>query len=150
MKFPKIKNQRLSFENIYMELAKSLAFRSTCQRLNVGAVITSSDFRQVLAVGYNGNAAGLPNKCDQHEQGDCGCVHAEANAIINCHAPLTQPKIFFSTFSPCINCAKLMLNLGNLKKLFYCHEFKNKEPLEILKKAGIKTIKMKDLPKTRN
>ena len=50
-------NERPSFESIYMGLAEAMAERSTCSRLKVGAVITSTDYRKVLAVGYNGNAA---------------------------------------------------------------------------------------------
>jgi peptide/nickel transport system substrate-binding protein len=41
---------RPSFERIYMDLAKTLANRSTCKRLHVGTVITSTDYRKVLAI----------------------------------------------------------------------------------------------------
>lgn len=78
---------RPSFPEVYMRLALTLAARSTCRRLCVGTVITSTDYRKVLAVGYNGNAAGLPNTCDREEPGNCGCLHSEENAVINCDAP---------------------------------------------------------------
>ena len=78
---------RPSFQSIYLNLAHTLAQRSTCARLQVGTVITSTDFRKVLAVGYNGNATGLPNCCDRDEPGNCGCLHSEENAVINCDAP---------------------------------------------------------------
>ena len=45
-------------------------------------MITSTDFRKVLAVGYNGNATGLANSCDRDEAGNCGCLHSEENAVI--------------------------------------------------------------------
>ena len=64
-----------------------IARRSTCTRLDVGTVITTTDYRKVLAVGYNGNASGLPNSCDRDEPGNCGCLHSEENAVINCDAP---------------------------------------------------------------
>jgi deoxycytidylate deaminase len=67
---------RPSFERIYMELATSLSGRSTCRRKRVGCVIASPDFRKVLAVGYNGSAAGLDNDCDRFGEkavGNCGC-----------------------------------------------------------------------------
>lgn len=66
-------SERPSFQEIYLQLAATLAKRSTCCRLQVGTVITSEDFRKVLAVGYNGNATGLPNTCDREEPGNCGC-----------------------------------------------------------------------------
>ncbi|MCX6109800.1 MAG: hypothetical protein NTZ90_09400, partial [Proteobacteria bacterium] len=78
---------RPTFPQIYMRLAFALAERSTCKRLKVGTVITSTDFRKVLAVGYNGNATGLPNSCDRDEPGNCGCLHSEENAVINCDSP---------------------------------------------------------------
>ena len=45
------KPERPSFESVYMDFAKAIANRSSCKRLNVGTVITSTDFRKVLAVG---------------------------------------------------------------------------------------------------
>lgn len=65
--------QRVSFEEICMRMAGLLIGRSTCDRLQVGCVIASSDYRKILAWGYNGNASGLPNKCDSDEPGKCGC-----------------------------------------------------------------------------
>jgi len=48
-----------SFDEVYMQFAETIAQRSTCKRLSVGTVITTTDYRKVLAVGYNGNASGL-------------------------------------------------------------------------------------------
>ena len=111
--------QRPSFPEIYIQLAKTLATRATCTRLQVGTVITSTDFRKVLAVGYNGNAAGLPNTCDREEPGNCGCLHSEENAVINCDAPRSTEKIAFVTHLPCVQCAKRLINLGNAKAVYY-------------------------------
>jgi len=55
---------RPTFEQVYMDFAIAISRRSTCKRLQVGAVITTTDFRKVLAIGYNGNASGLPNRCN--------------------------------------------------------------------------------------
>lgn len=87
-----------------MKLALSLAERSTCRRLKVGAVITSPNWRSVYSVGYNGNASGLPNDCDSEEPGKCGCIHAESNAVINCDVPRGMTKVVFTTHLPCTNC----------------------------------------------
>ena len=84
--------ERPSFLEIYMDLAFSLARRSTCKRLHVGTVITTTDYRKVLSVGYNGNASGLANTCDRDEKGNCGCLHSEENAIINCDSPRNTEK----------------------------------------------------------
>ncbi len=128
---------RPSFESIYMSLAGTLAHRSTCVRLQVGTVITSTDYRKVLAVGYNGNATGLPNCCDRDEPGNCGCLHSEENAVINCDAPRTVEKVVFVTHLPCVQCAKRLINLGNVKAVYYQNEYRIKDSLVVLSSVGI-------------
>jgi dCMP deaminase len=129
--------QRPSFQSIYMSLAQTLAKRSTCNRLQVGTVITSTDFRKVLAVGYNGNATGLHNGCDRDEPGNCGCLHSEENAVINCDAPRTIEKFAFVTHLPCVQCAKRLINLGNVKKVFYSEDYRIKDSIQLLNSVGI-------------
>lgn len=120
-----------------MDLAFSLARRSTCKRLHVGTVITSTDFRKVLAVGYNGNATGLPNGCDREEPGNCGCLHSEENAVINCDSPRFLEKLVFVTHMPCAACAKRLINLGNVRKIFYAREYRTRTSLELFAMVGI-------------
>lgn len=120
-----------------MDLAYKLAERSTCKRLKVGTVITSTDFRKVLAVGYNGNATGLHNGCDRDEVGNCGCLHSEENAVINCDAPRMVDKIAFVTHLPCVQCAKRLINLGNVRRVYYSQDYRIRDSLELLKSVGI-------------
>ncbi|MFY7928918.1 MAG: deoxycytidylate deaminase [Oligoflexus sp.] len=133
---------RPSFEEIYMDLAYSLARRSTCVRLNVGTVITSTDFRKVLAVGYNGNATGLPNGCDRDEAGNCGCLHSEENAVINCDSPRFIEKLVFVTHMPCVACAKRLINLGNVKKVFYGQAYRSRDSLALFALVGIEVSEL--------
>lgn len=128
---------RPSFETIYLQLAQILAARSTCSRLQVGTVITSLDYRKVLAVGYNGNATGLTNGCDREEPGNCGCLHSEENAVINCDAPRATEKVVFVTHLPCVQCAKRLINLGNVKKVVYHKEYRLKDSIRVLESVGI-------------
>jgi dCMP deaminase len=137
-----MEKSRPSFEQIYMDLASTLAARSTCARMNVGTVITSTDYRKVLAVGYNGNAAGLPNTCDRHEAGNCGCLHSEENAVINCDSPRSTEKHVFVTHLPCVQCAKRLINLGGVKKVFYRNEYRLTDSIDILKSVGIEVEKL--------
>lgn len=132
---------RPSFSSIYLELAQTLARRSTCKRLQVGTVITTTDYRKVLAVGYNGNATGLSNSCDRDEPGNCGCLHSEENAVINCDAPRFLEKYVFVTHLPCVACAKRLINLGNVKKVFYLHEYRLKDSITLFETVGIQTEK---------
>lgn len=134
--------KRPSFEEIYMQLALTFAERSTCSRLNVGTVITSTDYRKVLAVGYNGNAAGLPNQCDRTEAGNCGCLHSEENAVINCDAPRFVEKYVFVTHLPCVACAKRLINLGGVRKVFYRSAYRSDESLNLLKSVDIEVTQL--------
>ncbi|MGA1238960.1 MAG: deoxycytidylate deaminase [Limisphaerales bacterium] len=129
--------ERPSFEEVYMEFAGLIARRSTCRRAQVGTVITTTDFRHVLAIGYNGNASGLPNTCDSDEPGNCGCLHSEDNAVINCEAPRSLEKYVFVTHAPCATCAKRLVNLGNVKKVFYREQYRCCRGLETLGQCGI-------------
>lgn len=131
------KKIRPSFEEIYMSMACSLSQRSTCHRLNVGTVIASKDFRYVFAVGYNGNATGLPNECDRPTPGNCGCLHAEMNAIINCKTARDVPKVVFNTHIPCEGCAKGLINLGGVEKVYYFKEYRSQVGKDLLQSVGI-------------
>src|SRR6186713_2411732 len=135
---------RPGFEEIYMGLAMELAKRATCKRLQVGTVITSTDYRKVLAVGYNGNATGLHNRCDRSEPGNCGCLHSEENAVINCDAPRSTEKFVFVTHLPCVACAKRLINLGNVKKVFYGEEYRVKDSIQLLQSVGIEVIHLQE------
>lgn len=136
--------ERPSFEQIYLELADTLSKRSTCKRLQVGTVITSTDYRKVLSVGYNGNATGLPNTCDRNEPGNCGCLHSEENAIINCDAPRCIIKIVFVSHLPCNMCAKRLINLGNVVKVIYRVDYRLRESIITLTKANIEIYQLQD------
>lgn len=127
---------RPSFHNINMRIAEMMSERSTCGRtdregrlMRVGCVIASADFRRMLSAGYNGNAAGLPNKCDSSEPGKCGCIHAEANAIVSCAAPRDEPKVVFCTHLPCTACAKLIIQLGGVREVYYRNDYRLKDSL---------------------
>ncbi|MBF0359747.1 MAG: hypothetical protein HQK49_01995 [Oligoflexia bacterium] len=135
--------KRISFEEIYMQLAFNLAKRSTCKRLNVGAVVVSDDYSRVYGIGYNGNAKGMANTCDSDEPGNCGCLHAEDNALLKTNGGAEVPKIMFITHAPCVYCAKRIINKGGIKRVFYAETYRSERGLEILNGAGIETIQIK-------
>src|SRR2546430_858357 len=70
---------RIPLYEVYMRMAEELAKRSTCARLRVGTVVTDQLLENVLAIGYNGNARGLPNRCDSSGPGSGGGIHSEMN-----------------------------------------------------------------------
>jgi len=131
---------RPPFEKIYLELAHMLSERSTCKRLSVGCVVTSIDYTNVYGIGYNGNAKGFKNTCDSDEPGQCGCLHAEENALLKVNIPAYVDKIAFITHQPCAYCAKRLINKGGFRKVYYSNPYRLPEGLEILNQAGIETI----------
>lgn len=131
---------RPSFEDIFMRLAWSLSERATCLRLKVGSVITTTDFQQVLSIGYNGNASGLPNTCDSTEPGNCGDLHAEENAVIKCIAPRNLEKYLFTSVLPCKMCAKRIINLGGITRVYFDNDYRLREGYDILVSSGIEVI----------
>jgi len=135
---------RPSFESIFMGLAFSLARRSTCARLQVGCVIASTDWRKVFGLGYNGGAAGQENACESTEPGQCGHLHAELNAIINCDAPHGTKKILLCTHLPCPMCCKCIVNLRHTERVYFVHGYRATEGAITLQRAGIELVQLKD------
>jgi len=126
---------RIPLEEVYMRMAEQLAKRSTCARSQVGSVITTGDLTQVLGIGYNGNARGLPNTCDSPEPGRCGCLHSEANALIKAGAHVPD-KIMFVTMSPCVMCAKMVVN-SNVRRVYFRTAYREPAGVEVLRQGGV-------------
>jgi dCMP deaminase len=121
-----------------MRMAEELSKRSTCARLQVGTVITDARLENVVAIGYNGNARGFPNECDSPTPGACGCIHSEQNALVKAPGTL-RDKVAFVTASPCVMCAKLMVQ-ANITHLYYREAYRDPAGLEVLEHAGIETV----------
>lgn len=131
---------RPSFDQIYMELARLMARRSTCARAHVGAVVTSFDSQRVLAVGYNGSYRGGPNECDSSTPGNCGCLHAEDNCLLKMDFNDPVEKKIYVTNFPCRSCSKRIVNAG-IKHLIYDQEYRDMSGLTILVHADIRVSK---------
>jgi dCMP deaminase len=123
---------------VYMRMAEELAKRSTCARLQVGTVLTDATLEHVLAIGYNGNVRGFPNRCDSDEAGRCGCIHSEMNALVKSPGEVPD-KVAFVTASPCVMCAKLMVQ-AKVSHLFFRNAYRDPAGLEVLERAGVVTV----------
>ena len=129
---------RIPLYEVYMRMAEELAKRSTCSRLQVGTVVTDARLENVLAIGYNGNARGLPNRCDSTVPGQCGCIHSEVNALIKAPGSV-RDKVVFVTNSPCVMCAKLVINSG-VTHVFYRQAYRDPSGVELLSRAGVEPV----------
>jgi dCMP deaminase len=122
-------------EDIWMEVAVMLSKRSTCERLQIGCVITSLDLRRVFSNGYNGGAAGQENECESLEPGNCGHIHAEVNAMIL--ANTNEDASMFVTTFPCKSCSKLIVNKRTIRSIYYRDEYRNNDARKIIETANI-------------
>jgi dCMP deaminase len=118
------------------------AEQSTCHRLHVGAVIARDG--RIIVSGYNGAARGLAHCGDECYPGGPPCrraVHAEANAIAFAakYGIGTFHTMMVSTDSPCLECARLIINSG-IAEVFYTREYRDTQPLIELQKAGVRTL----------
>ena len=130
--------ERIPLYEVYMRMAEELAKRSTCVRLQVGTVVTDQQLENVLAIGYNGNARGLANRCDSAVPGSCGCIHSEMNALVKAPGNV-RDKVLFVSASPCVMCAKLIINSG-VTHVFYRKAYRDPSGIEVLAGGGVATV----------
>lgn len=135
---------RPRWPDVYLAFAHVLARRSTCSRASVGCVVTSWDHNRVLAIGYNGNYRGGPNTCDTDEPGLCGCLHAEENAIIKLDYNDHSRKRMYNTVSPCLMCAKRIVNAG-IEQVTYSTLYRKTEGIDLLGKNSVEIIYQDDI-----
>ena len=131
---------RPSWDEYFMDIAFTVASRSTCDRAHVGAVLVRD--RRILATGYNGAPAGLPH-CDEvgHLMVDGHCVrtlHAEQNAIIQAalHGINTEGATAYVTHQPCLTCAKMIINAG-IRRVVYAGNYPDDNSRRFLAQAGV-------------
>ncbi len=138
--------ERIDKINYYLDIAETVASRSTCLRKKYGTVIVNND--QIISTGYSGAPRGRKNCCDlgyctkkkllpdeRHGGYDaCRSVHSEQNAIINASRQemlggslylvgyRTENNEYEEGAAPCLMCRKMIINSGI--KLVYVRESK--------------------------
>ncbi len=147
---------RPSWDDYFINIARVVSTRSTCSRLQVGAVIVDSE-NHIISTGYNNAPAGQPH-CDHvcicpwgdddpiDHPGKCPAgkpcavaVHSEANALK--YAP---EQVYFSesgytmycTHSPCSNCVTEILDHG-IGRVVFLNPYRDTAPLDRLRGQGV-------------
>lgn len=119
-------------------MARIWAENSYCIRRQVGALIVKD--KMIISDGYNGTPSGFENICEDPETGLTKpyVLHAEANAITKVARSMesSQGSTLYVTASPCIECAKLIIQAG-IKRVVYCDSYHSKDGLELLERAKI-------------
>jgi dCMP deaminase len=97
--------------HLWRQFARDVAALSTCSRTQVGCLLLSLDGERLLALGYNGGVRGGANVPPEGDVPGTGFwLHAEENALVKSRP--FEPFIAFCTHTPCVRCAKLLLNAG--------------------------------------
>ena len=133
-------------DKYYIKVAQVCAKNSYAIKLKVGAIIVKDG--QIMSDGFNGTPCGFENKCEV--KGIDGTLytlsyvlHAESNAILKCakYGRPTNGSTLYITHSPCIECAKLIIQAG-ISRVVYLEDYKNSDGINLLKKVDIKVEKL--------
>lgn len=137
---------RPTWIDVFREVAQVSAWRSTCPRLSVGAVVFN-EYNRMLTGGYNGAPYGMKHCTDigcWMVDGHCvRAVHAEANAILQAarFGPPIAGASILTTHRPCIRCAEMIVQAG-LSKLYFSSPYTSEESYQqvfgLLELAGVK------------
>ena len=125
--------ERPSWDEYFMNIAKVAATRGNCSRRQVAAVIVRD--HRVISTGYNGTPRGVRTCCDggcprcssNTPSGtglsECLCSHAEENSIVQaaCYGIAVKGATLYTTYSPCLQCAKMIINAGISEVIYYQH-----------------------------
>ena len=146
-------DQRPDWDTYFMGIAKMAALRANCSRRQVAAVIVHD--HRIISTGYNGTPRGVKNcfeggcaRCAGTAPSgasleECICVHAEQNAICQAafHGIRTAGASIYVTLSPCLTCAKMIVNSGIVEVIYdeeYCF---SEQTRALFAEAGVKCRK---------
>lgn len=127
----------------YMRMARIWAENSYCERRKVGALLVKN--KMIISDGYNGTPSGFENNCeDENNQSKPYVLHAEANAISKVARShnSSDGATLYVTASPCIECAKLIIQSG-VKRVIFGEEYRIMDGVDLLKRAGIEVELLK-------
>lgn len=123
----------------YMRMALIWSENSYCERRKVGALLVKNN--RIISDGYNGTPSGFENICEDANNRTMPYVlHAEANAITKVarSSNSSEGATLYVTSSPCIECAKLIIQAG-ITRVVFAEYYRDTEGIELLKRAGIVT-----------
>lgn len=142
-------HERPDWDTYFMDIAHVVARRSNCSRRQVAAIIVKD--RRIISTGYNGTPRGVRNcfeggcpRCAGNapsggDLGECVCSHAEENAITQAayHGIAVNQAILYSTLSPCLLCAKMIINAG-IREVIYEDPYRfTEQTRDLLAEAGV-------------
>ena len=141
---------RVDWDEYFMNIAREVSTRSTCDRKFVGAVVVRD--KTILSTGYNGSIRKMPH-CSEvghlMDHGHCvATIHAEANAILQAakNGVRIDDSTLYTTASPCWHCFKLIANAG-IRRICYGEFYRDERVFPIAKRLGIELVPLDDAKK---
>jgi dCMP deaminase len=147
--------QRPNWDQYFMDIAKVVASRSNCIKRKVAAIIVRD--KRVISTGYNGTPRGIRNcneggcpRCNSlaasgTKLDECLCSHGEENAIVQAsyHGVSLKDAVIYTTFAPCLMCAKMIINSGIREVIFNADYPLNDSSFKLFAEAGVSARKLK-------
>lgn len=130
----------MALDQRYLRMARIWAENSYCQRRKVGALVVKD--KMIISDGYNGTPSGFENVCEDADNVTKPYVlHAEANAITKLARSNNNSdgSTLYITDSPCIECAKLIIQAG-IKRVVFAQKYRLVDGLELLQRANIEIL----------
>jgi dCMP deaminase len=125
------------WDQFYLNIAKLVAQQSYAEDRKVGAVIVKDD--NIISFSYNGTPRGWNNETQNLDgQTKSMVLHAETQAIakVSRSTLSSNGATLYSTLSPCIDCAKLIYQVG-IKRLVYIDTYKCTDGIQFLKDNNV-------------
>ncbi|SFE94238.1 deoxycytidylate deaminase [Thermophagus xiamenensis] len=126
----------------YLAMARIWAQNSYCRRRQVGALLVRD--KMIISDGYNGTPSGFENECeDENNKTKPYVLHAEANAITKVarSGNSSEGATLYVTSSPCIECAKLIIQAG-IKRVVFSEKYRVEDGINLLKRANIEVVQV--------
>lgn len=132
--------KRLILDKRYLRMATIWSENSYCVRRKVGALLVKD--KMIISDGYNGTPSGFPNVCENLEgKTEPYVLHAEANAITKVARSnnSSDGSTLYITDSPCIECAKLIIQAG-IRRVVFSKHYRLDDGIRLLERAGIEIV----------
>ena len=139
-----ITEKKLLLDSRYLRMAKIWAENSYCERRKVGALLVKD--KMIISDGFNGTPQGFENVCeDENGNTKSYVLHAEANAITKVAQTSNSSRnaTLYVTTSPCIECAKLIIQSG-ITRVVFSEVYRLTDGIQLLKRARIECVYLKD------
>lgn len=137
--YPPIKS---SLYHYYMDIAKSTAKLSYCERAQVGSVVVTRT--GAMYSGYNGTIAKYyPNVCELPDGSTAPyTAHSEENCFYKMlrEGVSAEGSVLFVTTSPCEKCARMIVCSG-VSYVVYLEKYRDDTGLEILRQCEVGVTK---------